>query len=91
MFPNFRYTERLKKKLTLFKKILKKYLYNIFGKYLHVWMAKGLFYHMTPKTLKISHAWASTGHICLGHGNKVCARLGSLLLGSSSVQIVMKT
>ena len=70
-----RYTECLKKKFTLLNNFAKLKIYNIFGKYPHVWMAEGLIYHMTPQNLKISSAWVSTAHFCKGYGNQVAQEL----------------
>ena len=36
---------------------------------LHVWIAYGLNFHLTPKRLKIIHAWMSTAHFCKGYEN----------------------
>ena len=38
-------------------------------------MAEDRIYHMTPKNLKIIHAWVSTGHFCKGYENQVAQDL----------------
>ena len=57
-----------KKKLTLLNSLPNKKCEIFLGNfYINVWMTEGLIYHMTPKNLKIIHAWVNTGHFCKGY------------------------
>ena len=57
------------KKLYTFEIAAKYNIYDSGGKSLHIWIAYELSFHMTPKSLKIFHAWMSTGHFCKGYEN----------------------
>ena len=49
---------------------------NLFqGIFIYIWMAEGLFYHMTPTSLKICYAWVSIGRFCKGYENYVAHEL----------------
>ena len=54
--------------LTLLNSLAKK-KWNIFEKFVYVWMAEGLIYYMISKYQKIIHAWVSTGHFCKWYEN----------------------
>ena len=50
------------KNYSLLKWPLNKTNYDSGGKGLDVWIAYGFNFHMTPKSLRIVHAWVSTAH-----------------------------
>ena len=72
---NYEYTVCPEKNYTLLKWLPNNKYMILGGKVLYVWKAHKLNFHMTPKSLKIIHAWVSTGHFCKGYGNQVAQEL----------------